>query len=86
MGAELKELADEVGEGALDLSEIDWSLLTAEKAPHPEGPAREKSYLERATGIEPVALCLGSRCSTTELRPLRVGPTGALAYTILGIT
>ncbi len=26
MGAELKELADEVGEGALDLSEIDWEL------------------------------------------------------------
>ncbi len=28
-------------------------------------------------GIEPTALCLGSRCSTTELRPLRNGPAGA---------
>ncbi len=31
-----------------------------------------KLYLERAMGIEPTALCLGSRCSTTELRPLPV--------------
>src|SRR3990170_3025395 len=30
-------------------------------------------YLERAMGIEPTALCLGSRCSTTELRPLPGG-------------
>ena len=26
--------------------------------------------VERAMGLEPTALCLGSRCSTTELRPL----------------
>ena len=31
---------------------------------------RQKSYLERETGIEPATLCLGSRCSTTELLPL----------------
>ena len=30
----------------------------------------QEGALERATGFEPVALCLGSRCSTTELRPL----------------
>ena len=28
--------------------------------------------VERAMGIEPTALCLGSRCSSTELRPLAV--------------
>src|SRR2546427_3441962 len=27
-------------------------------------------FLERAMGVEPTTLCLGSRCSTTELRPL----------------
>ncbi len=27
------------------------------------------SYLERETGLEPATLCLGSRCSTTELVP-----------------
>ena len=30
----------------------------------------QELYLERAMGIEPTALCLGSRCSTTELRSL----------------
>ncbi len=29
-------------------------------------------------GIEPTALCLGSRCSTTELRPLRADPPGPI--------
>ena len=36
--------------------------------------------MERETGLEPVALCLGSRCSTTELRPLPTDLVSA-AYT-----
>ena len=35
-----------------------------------EGSA--KSYLERETGVEPATLCLGSRCSTTELLPQKL--------------
>src|SRR2546428_11478715 len=34
---------------------------------HTTNPAQ---FLERAMGVEPTTLCLGSRCSTTELRPL----------------
>jgi hypothetical protein len=33
---------------------------------------KPKSYLERETGIEPATLCLGSRCSTTELARQRI--------------
>ena len=37
-----------------------------------------KGRVERETGIEPATLCLGSRCSTTELLPLtpRLVPKG----------
>ncbi len=34
--------------------------------------------LERAMGLEPTTFCLGSRCSTTELRPLIFYGTSAV--------
>src|SRR2546427_1641880 len=44
--------------------------LTSEKGQRFANRTGQKSYLERAMGLEPTALCLGSRCSTAELRPL----------------
>ena len=45
----------------------------------PERPALTKCGLERAMGFEPTTTCLGSKDSTTELRPLAASnPTLAL--------